>query len=377
MYPPPAGEHLTSEQARELDDTFLSSDPFGYFRSRIASLLAWQENAPVGDSPLPTAVAGDIRAEFNHFLRRPAADGPFRDLDVHAQVAADALSLRHHAAEALVRLTCARLAPVSLAGAPCLWVQIVDGPRWASDVSQRLSDFSSSTDAGERMLRALVPPDELEAAQSSAEVVDAANVMVSWLQYAVDLLTPAEIDLQAAHNKVKHGLAVRARADMRITFSTRGPNDSGEVPLSALSGDGAIDIFDQPVLELLAHAPAAGRRRGGLEATQVRIKPSAVLAETFMMAMMHGALFHVAAAEHFAGREDLREHHLIPAHPGWPVGGPRPEHIDAGASLGMRHALTTPGDGSPPRPTGIGFRDGFLEMAVNYEGRMQGRVVDG
>ena len=29
------GSHLTAEQAQELDDTFLSSDPFQYFRSRI------------------------------------------------------------------------------------------------------------------------------------------------------------------------------------------------------------------------------------------------------------------------------------------------------------------------------------------------------
>jgi hypothetical protein len=37
----------------------------------------------------------------------------FKDLDVHAQVAADALAVRHHAAEALLRLACARLAPSS------------------------------------------------------------------------------------------------------------------------------------------------------------------------------------------------------------------------------------------------------------------------
>ena len=33
MYPPPAGMDLTLEQALELDDTFLSLDPFEYFRS--------------------------------------------------------------------------------------------------------------------------------------------------------------------------------------------------------------------------------------------------------------------------------------------------------------------------------------------------------
>ncbi len=40
MYPPPDGQDLTEEQALELDDTFLASDPFQYFTSRIASLLS-------------------------------------------------------------------------------------------------------------------------------------------------------------------------------------------------------------------------------------------------------------------------------------------------------------------------------------------------
>lgn len=84
MYPPPTGKDLTQEQARELDDTFLASDPFEYFRSRISSLLIWQEAAPVADGPLPEADPGSIRGRFNGYLQRPAADAPFRELDVHA-----------------------------------------------------------------------------------------------------------------------------------------------------------------------------------------------------------------------------------------------------------------------------------------------------
>lgn len=87
MYPPPEGQDLTEEQSLELDDTFLASDPFEYFNSRIASLLAWHENAPA-DADLPEPAPGSIRAEFNQYLQRPAADGPLKDLDVHAQVAA-------------------------------------------------------------------------------------------------------------------------------------------------------------------------------------------------------------------------------------------------------------------------------------------------
>lgn len=84
MYPSPDGQDLTKEQAVELDDTFLASDPFQYFSSRIASLLAWHEHAPLSDSPLPEPEPGSIRAELNQYLQRPVADGPFKVLDVHA-----------------------------------------------------------------------------------------------------------------------------------------------------------------------------------------------------------------------------------------------------------------------------------------------------
>src|SRR5680860_1774109 len=75
MYPPPDGQDLTEEQALELDDTFLASDPFQYFSSRIASLLAWHESAPVSDAPLPEPEPASIRADFHQYLQRPAADG--------------------------------------------------------------------------------------------------------------------------------------------------------------------------------------------------------------------------------------------------------------------------------------------------------------
>lgn len=209
MYPPPTGPSLTREQARELD-TFLSSDPFQYFCSRIASLLAWQEQAPAGAVPLPDAEVGSIRAEFNRYLQRPACDGPLKQLDVHAQVAVDALAVRHHAAEALLRMACARLAPVQLSGAHCLWAQVASGPNQIAELVERLSESAKEPDPGERMLRILVPPESLEEARASTEIVDAANVFVAWVGYAASLLSPAQIDPQAAHNKAKHGLAVRA-----------------------------------------------------------------------------------------------------------------------------------------------------------------------
>ena len=77
------------------------------------------------------------------------------------------------------------------------------------------------------------------------------------------------------------------------------------MPLSAFTADRAIDIFDQPVLESLAQGPRVGGHRQGLELTQPRLKTSVILAEAFMFAMTHPAMFHVAAVEHFVDRDDL------------------------------------------------------------------------
>ncbi len=189
MYPPPNGQGLTKEQALELDNTFLASDPFQYFNSRIASLVAWHESAPPSDAPLSEPKPGSMRAELNQYLQRPAADGPFKDLDVHAQVAADALAVRHHAAEALLRFACARLPPLASAGVPCLWAEVASGPTQIAEVIRRLNARAQDADWGERMLRALVSSERFEAARADPRILDACNVIVEWLGYAAGLLT--------------------------------------------------------------------------------------------------------------------------------------------------------------------------------------------
>ncbi|UUZ58716.1 hypothetical protein [Nocardioides sp. B-3] len=206
--------------------------------------------------------------------------------------------------------------PPHRAGAPCLWAEIASGATQIAEVIDRLNANAQEADPGERMLLALVEPGAIEVARRSPEIVDACNVYVDWLGYAAGLLSPAEIDLQAGHNKAKHGLAVRARSDMRVAFVTTPPNEDGNLPLSAFAGPDAVDIFDQPVLEFLARGPKVDGHRQGFEITQLRLKPSALLADARMLAMAHAALFHVAAVEHFADRDGLREHqnrHRSPA----------------------------------------------------------------
>jgi hypothetical protein len=155
------------------------------------------------------------------------------------------------------------------------------------------------------------------------------------------------------------------------------PNDDGSIPLSAFTADGAIDIFDQPVLESLAQGPRVAGHRQGLELTQLRLKASAILAEAFMFAMTHAAMFHVAAAEHFVDRDDVEDGLGPPDFPGFPIGGPRPRDIDADAPIRMRFPLTKPPDGGPvARQAGIGFRTYFQVLHIDYANRIRGQVVD-
>jgi hypothetical protein len=223
-----------------------------------------------------------------------------------------------------------------------------------------------------------VPPHLWEATRHDPRVVDAVNVFGEWVTYAATLVSPGEINVQAAHNKVKHGLAVHARADMRVTFVATPLSQEGTVPVSAFRSESAIDIFDQPVLELLAQGPRVGGHPQGLELTQLRLKPSALLADAFMLAMTHGAMFHVASVQHFAGRDGLRSDLRPPDFPGLPLGGPRPKHIDANAPLGMRFPITTPPGGGPAqRQMGVGYRTFFQQFSVDYDRRTTAVVVDG
>jgi hypothetical protein len=101
---------------------------------------------------------------------------------------------------------------------------------------------------------------------------------------AIDLLGPAQIDTQAANNKVKHGLAVRARSVCGVTFVDQRPNDDGSMPLSAFTADGATDILISRSLSHSLKDRGAGGHRQGLELTQIHLKMSAILEEAFMFA---------------------------------------------------------------------------------------------
>ncbi|GGJ94427.1 hypothetical protein GCM10011372_35930 [Agromyces bauzanensis] len=201
--------------------------------------------------------------------------------------------------------------------------------------------------------------------------VGAVETAVAWANHAVWLLTNDELSINAAHNKLKHGLATSARGDVRIELITTQPNEDGTIPLNAFGVGKSLPLFDRPMLTYLSRPPKELRQ--GLEAISLRVDLPVVLAETWMMANLYAAIFHIAAREHFG--EEIPEG--VAPYPTLVVGR-LPEHVIGGRPLGYRSAVTLPPDGTTqPRPSGVMFYDKFWPMKVDFESKTQGIVVDG
>lgn len=381
MYPPLAGPKLTAKQRQELDDTFLASDPYGYFSARISMILRWAESdGGSGEHPLAAPDkeqqnATETRGRFARLLGRPVDFIPKTSpRSIATQVATDAYALRHHAAESLVRLT-ATLSQRTSVAETCVWEALSAGPNQLDQVVSQIREFFSSVEAPMQFARLVLREQDLQSGMTE-ELGSASNVFADWLQFAIDLLVGHELQLNAAHNKVKHGLSVRARDDLKVTLVTTPLSTDGTLPVGALTGPDAVDIFDRPVIEVLAQAPKVDGHRQGLELTQLRVDVPAVLAEAYMIAWAHGAMFHVAATKHFEGRTDLPNYLSAPAHPGYPVGGPHPDHVSGKGPVGMRFPLTTPPGGGPARRSaGVAFRDSFIPLIFTGSAMRKGRVV--
>ena len=367
MFPPPTGPVPNVEQVRELDDSFFASDPFGYFRARIESLIVHAQGAQVDYG---TALGDDYRrrlgAEVQH-LANTSADA--REL----QVVVDALSLRQHAAEALIRLWLAvlqtRTAPP---GAVSLWATVADGETSMMKVLKAIAKTDGATDP-RVVLALLLPHDVVPAFGMNEQLQQAVAVAEEWLVHAEKLLTRADLSFSGAHNKAKHGLAVRARADLRLdAVFEMPPHDEGTLPVSAM--DGAIPIFDRPVLEYLLRPPRGGKGPQGLELVQLRLDAASLLVESTMLATVHAAVFHVAAARHAAWSTTVG---TIPPYPTLPL-GPTPAQLLGKAVTGMRFPVTDRPDGTPTtRPSGIGFNHGaFVPLVFDHEAHERVTLVD-
>lgn len=376
MYPPPNGVFETDDQAEELDDTFLSSDPLGYFTSRIAMLHHWASNGSVsGMKESEVGASGVVagRPEVIAVIRAIAEDkDPPRlpNLVVSAQVAVDALVVRHHLAEAVLRLfvACVEHTRTEEGGPPMsVWARLTDDRLHNADLVDRAQDLLTSLVPDKFFPYVLPPTLNLQDPRAQEYGRETVQTYGSWLFHAMDLLKAGELDTNAAHNKVKHGLAARGRADYRLSFSLGGPNADGNMEAQVLNGKDTFDIFTKPVLEFLARPPkekGKGKGREGLEVTQLQLDYRRILTDAIMFALVHGALFHVAAHRHFAGRE-LPTGASIAPHPGLMGDAPMPNH--GGWQVGMRFPITLPEHGGTARPMVLASPNGDI-ITLNYIG---------
>ena len=359
----PQGPELTAEQAKVLDDDFFTSRPFELFAARITALLDSAEYAVEEPST-------QLGQDFAAVLGLNNAPGPltvgraYREL----QTALDALVVRHHVAEALVRLywvlTAGRNSNTSNAQIWCTWAALSSSPLKNADVIAVTRERLRSEQGAEEFV-GLVLPGPL-----SAETAAQVEVMGNWLLHAMRLLDRTDIDITAAHNKIKHGLAVRSRDDQRIDWIP-GSFEHGKLPLSRATSPDALNLVGTVSVDYLSRP--SGTPKQGLEFTTLNLPPAILLAEAWMMTLAYGAMFHVAATEYFAGRIDVE----LPGYPDVPI-GPEPHQLLEGEVLGVRHPATTPpGGGEITRGFGIVFHERFLPMDIDYARAHSAVIVDG
>lgn len=351
--------NLSESHAKTLDDEFFLSHPAAYFASRISSILAAERDATV-----PTSATEE---GFFAALNLTASDRAlhFEPEDRRLQVAVEALSLRHQAAEALMRFLYAITAAKPREGdTASTWLAVADSPVALVDVVKKTVE---ALNADEHVfIRTLFPA----GTRVDENVAGAAETAVAWMNHAIKLLTGDELSINAAHNNVKHGLAVSTRGDVRIELITTKPDDLGQIPLSAFGEGKSLPIFDRPMLTYLSRPHAKPKQ--GIEAVSLRVDVPIVLAEAWMIANVYAAIFHTAARKHFADELPAS----VAPYPTLVVGR-LPENVIGGRPLGFRSPITLPPDGTtPPRPEGLFFHGSFMPMQIDHDSKVNGIVVD-
>lgn len=367
MYPPPASE-LSGETVRRLDDEFFTSDPFSYLRARITTLL---------DRRTPTPEK-DLFDQFRSALGSSSqlyAEPSERTREL--QFALDAFALRHHVAESLLRLSHVRL---HRRVGESQWVQLSDSPPQTVDLLKKNAElFSRAEDGGlgqirRHLLCSRCMPNRLTSGEGSdPKIDDAIDLHVDWLNYAIQLLQQPSPDLNAANNKFKHGLGLRAQDDVLSRLIPVGPNAISEIPLSALEGDQAVPLMEGIRAEYLARA--SGRRRKlGLELTQLSLNPVPTLVEAAALSHTLGLIFHSAADEHFLDH-DPPDGRVVPPHPGFLSDVPRPGTLRPAAPFALRFPLTTPVRGGDRTSAEMFWTHGYMNT-VQFQDGTSAIVVD-
>lgn len=360
--PDPTGRVPDAETAVELDDAFLSGDPFAYFEGRIQRLLVdWQGRLQLGSG---------LADEYLAALGIGATDLPVVDDRARTlQVCLDAFSLRHHVAETLLRLLVALAdSSATTEGTSCLWYHASASPNQIDQLLSRYRGIAARPDVSAFILRHLLPAEAHDPVTTDIRLQQAVDVMLGWIDRAYFLLSRTDLNLNGMANKIKHGLVTRARDDHRLDLHLTEPRVvDGGIPASVLNGPGARPLLGAAVVETVGRSTS----KEAVEQTVLTLRPSRLLAEAHMMAVVHAAVFHVAAVEHLGDRSAY-----VPApYPELPL-GPTPERLHGDAFVGSRRPITFRKDGQPTaRKAGFAFETVFVPITVTKTGTFT--VTDG
>ncbi|KRB80094.1 hypothetical protein ASE01_00895 [Nocardioides sp. Root190] len=256
-----------------------------------------------------------------------------------------------------------------------------------ADVLDGIQECFSKDDRWSLFRDLVYPPDAAD--KDDPHVISGVTTFAEWFNFSLELFARGPLDVSAAHNKFKHGLGVRVRDDYLVNFATDGPDEHGRVAKSALTGAGAVNVFDRIVLQFLA-SPGPRKQGPPLESTTLRISPNVLLAQAALIAHTYAAMFCVAANTHFNTRDSHQDdcHDLgdgvrseapsAAAYPGLLVDGPLPEHITSSKELiAMRQPLTQRRDGSAAREAAFFYADGTHQNFRITGPVLTARVVDG
>lgn len=349
--PDPSGLVPGVDDAVELDDVFLSGNPLAYFEARIAGLIASTTRPP------DLAAEDGLACEYLASLGIRPGDLPVvSDGDRMLQVCLDAFALRHHVAETLVRFIAAVVdSKERKDGTECLWYHASDSPQQLSRLRDRHRAIVGRPDIDSILTEMLLPPTERQQAADDGKLQQALNVMYGWINRAFFLLRRQDLNLNGVANKVKHGLAARARDDLRVDGLPSFHLVDGGIPASVLNGHSTRPLFDAIAVEAIGR-PVSGE---AFEQTVLMLRPGALLAEAHMMAVVHAAAFHVAAVAHLGERAAFAP----PPYPSLPL-GPTPEQVHGDKTVGSRRPITFRKDGlATKRGRGLATETHFLPIA--------------
>lgn len=378
MFFQPDGSTVTSAQARTLDDELLGSRPMQFFHSRIEAILNYAD-------PDFSPTDHDMRRAFSKLVGE--RDHPRGDEapDRKAQVAMEAFAVRHHAAEALLRVFHA--VAIAEQEPACVWVRLTDGPIRGKELVDAVLDYLDSDAAHSTAWSFILPLGVAQAAGQEAADMNL-RTAVAWIRRAARLLVQDDIDLNGAYNKVKHGMAVRARGDHRMMLLMTAPGRPHGLPGSAFEGNNAVGVFTEVTMQVLTRpASEGGGRNAALEVTNLHLIPEKLLAETWMLANVLGAVFHTAASTHLRrhpptaaddpppGSPPGRHLPKLPPFPALPL-GPTPASLLGDEFLGLRSSVTHRRDGSIGRGTSFVTEQSYMDVTVDMSSAMRGRVVD-